>query len=140
MPAWIIYALVSMCFAGFTAVIAKRGLADIPAELGLLIRTAFVFLFVVMITLGSVPAKAVGEVKRETVLWLALSALTTAGSWLFYYRALKVGEVSTIALIDKGSVIVAVLLAALFLKESITLRTVVGGVLMIAGLVIIAKK
>ena len=66
--------------------------------------------------------------------------MTTAGSWLFYYRALKVGEVSTIALIDKRSVIVAVLLAALFFKESITLRTVVGGVMMIAGLVIIAKK
>ena len=59
---------------------------------------------------------------------------------MFYYRALKVGEVSTIALIDKGSVIVAVLLAAVFFKESITLRTVVGGVLMIAGLVIIANK
>jgi transporter family protein len=74
------------------------------------------------------------------VLWLGISAVTTSASWYFYYKALKSGEVSTIALIDKGSFVVAVLLAWLFLKEEITARTIIGSALILAGLVVVARK
>ena len=73
-------------------------------------------------------------------IWLALSAITTAGSWIFYYKALKMGDVATVALIDKGSVVIAILLAWWLLKEAITIRLVIGALLIVAGLFVIAKK
>lgn len=140
MKIWVIYALISMFFAGFTSVIAKKGLLGISGELGLTIRTVFVFLFILGFAALAVPPKALEEIRKENLFWLGLSGITTAASWIFYYKALKDGEVSTIALIDKGSILVAVLLAAIILKEVITIRTVFGGILMIAGILVIAKK
>ena len=129
-----------MVFAGFTSVIAKLGLSGISAELGLAIRTCFVFAFVLAIAALTVPANQLAGVGRANFLWLGLSGVTTAISWVLYYKAIKEGEVSTVAIIDKGSVVVAVVLAALILKEQITARTVAGTVLMLAGLITIARK
>ncbi|MBV9128468.1 MAG: EamA family transporter, partial [Verrucomicrobia bacterium] len=72
--------------------------------------------------------------------WLGLSAVTTSLSWIFYYKALKEGEVSTVALIDKGSILVAILLAAFVLKEQITWRTLAGGGLIVSGILLLARK
>ena len=140
MKPWILYALVSMLFAGVTSVIAKLGLVGISGELGFTIRTCFVFVFVLAFAVLAVPGSQLSTLSRSNYLWLGLSGLTTAVSWLFYYKAIKDGEVSTVALIDKGSVVVAVLLAAVVLKEQITARTVAGAALMVAGLLIIARK
>jgi transporter family protein len=73
-------------------------------------------------------------------LWLGLSGVINTISWIFYYKALKVGDVATVALIDKGSVVVAIVLASLLLKEVITLRMMTGAALIVAGLLVIAKK
>ena len=140
MKPWILYALVSMLFAGVTSVIAKLGLVGISGELGFTIRTCFVFVFVLAFAVLAVPGSQLSTLSRSNYLWLGLSGLTTAVSWLFYYKAIKDGEVSTVALIDKGSVVIAVLLAAVVLKEQITARTVAGAALMVAGLLIIARK
>ena len=140
MKPWILYALISMLFAGFTSVIAKLGLSGISAELGLTIRTCFVFLFVVAFAGLVVPISQVAGLTRGNYLWLGLSGVTTAVSWVFYYKAIKEGEVSTVALIDKGSMVVAVLLAFFILKEQITARTLAGASLMIVGLIVIARK
>jgi transporter family protein len=140
MKPWILQALLSMFFAGFTSVIARRGLTGISGEMGLTLRTAFVFVLVLGFAALTIPLRTFCELKRENFLWLGLSGVTTALSWIFYYKALKDGEVSTIALIDKGSVLVAVVLAAIFLKEIITLRMCAGGLLMVAGILIIATK
>ncbi|MBE7158651.1 MAG: EamA family transporter [Rhodospirillales bacterium] len=140
MKPWIIYALVSMLFAGFTSVIAKLGLSGISGELGLAVRTCFVFLFVLTFAAATVPAAQWFTLARANYLWLGLSGVTTAVSWVFYYKAIKEGQVSTVALIDKGSMVVAVLLAAVILKEQITVRTLSGAVLMVAGLLVIARK
>jgi transporter family protein len=72
--------------------------------------------------------------------WLGLSGVTTALSWIFYYKAIKEGDVATVALIDKGSVLIAMLMAWLLLKEVITLRMMIGAGLIVAGLAVIAKK
>jgi len=140
MKTWVLYAIISMVFAGFTSVIAKMGLAGITGELGLTVRTLFVLLFVLMFAIFTVPPSAFSTLTRENYLWLGLSGITTALSWIFYYKALKDGEVSTIAIIDKGSMVVAILLAFIILKEQITARTMVGALFMIAGLFIIARK
>ena len=140
MEKWIIYAFISMFFAGFTSVIAKAGLTGISGELGLTIRTLFVCGFVLMFAAWAVPLQEVAAVNSRNLLWLGLSGVTTALSWIFYYKALKVGDVATVALIDKGSVVVAMFLAWLVLREVITPRMIVGAALIVAGLLVIAKK
>ena len=140
MKTWIVFAFLSMFFAGFTSVIAKMGLNGISGELGLAIRTCFVFLFVMIFAVARISSSQLQSLGWNNYLWLGISGVTTTLSWIFYYLALKDGKVSTIALIDKGSVVVAILLAAIILKEQITLRTIGGGLLMIAGLLLIAKK
>lgn len=135
-----LFAVVSMLFAGFTSVIAKMGLSGISGELGLTVRTLFVFGFVLIFALMFVGAGEWRHLTQKNWLWLGLSGLTTSLSWIFYYKALKVGDVATIALIDKGSVVVAMLLAAFLLREHITLRMVVGAALIISGLLVIARK
>lgn len=140
MDKWIFYAFVSMFFAGFTSVIAKAGLAGISGELGLTIRTLFVFVFILVFAAIFVPVADLGSVGPKNLLWLGLSGVTTSLSWIFYYKALKFGDVATVALIDKGSVVVAMLLAWFVLREVITLRMILGAALIVAGLVVIAKK
>lgn len=137
---WVAYAFVSMFFAGFTSVIAKMGLTGISGELGLTIRTLFVCGFVLVFAALSVPVQELANISQRNLLWLGLSGVTTALSWIFYYKALKVGDVATVALIDKGSVVVAMLLAWLVLREVITLRMVAGAGLIVAGLLVIARK
>jgi transporter family protein len=140
MERWVVYAFISMLFAGFTSVIAKQGLVGISGELGLTVRTLFVFFFVFLFAALFVSPAEVKSLQKENYIWLGLSAVTTTLSWIFYYKALKLGDVATIALIDKGSVIVAIILAWLILKEVITLRLVIGAGLVLAGLMVIAKK
>lgn len=139
MSNWIWYAFISMFFAGFTSVIAKKGLADISGDLGLTIRTCFVFVFVLGFAWFVVPHKDWCLLKTSNLLWLGASAVTTTISWIFYYKAIKLGDVSTVALIDKGSVIVAVALAFLVLHESITSAKMLGAALIAAGLIVIAR-
>ena len=140
MERWVIYAFLSMFFAGFTAVIAKQGMVGISSELGLTVRTIFVAVFVLMFALWAVTPSEFGGLRKENYVWLGLSGVATALSWVFYYKALKLGDVATVALIDKGSVLVAILLAWLILKEAITLRIVIGALMVFLGLLIIAKR
>lgn len=139
MEKWMVYAFLSMVFAGFTSVIAKFGLAGISADLGLAVRTGFVCLFVLVFAGAVVPAGELGAVTSRNLLWLGLSAATTGASWVFYYRAIKDGDVSTVALIDKGSVLVAVLLSIVLLHETLTLAKMGGAALIVAGLVVVAR-
>ncbi len=140
MERWIIYAFVSMFFAGFTSVVAKQGLVGISAELGLTLRTVFVFFFVLLFGMTVISKSEISLLRKENFIWLGLSGVTTALSWIFYYKALKIGDVATVALIDKGSVIVAVFLAWLILKEVITFRIIFGAGLMLLGLFVISKN
>lgn len=139
MERWIVYSFISMAFAGFTSVIAKMGLGGISGDLGLGIRTCFVFAFVLMFAGTVVPSTELQSIGWRNIVWLALSAITTAGSWIFYYKAIKLGDVSTVALIDKGSVVIALLFSWLLLHETLTPAKLGGCALIIAGMIIIAR-
>ena len=139
MDRWVLYAFLSMVFAGFTSVIAKLGLVGISGDLGLAVRTCFVFVFVLLFAAAVVPSEQVKTLTTSNLLWLGLSGVTTAISWVFYYKAIKMGEVSTVALIDKGSVVVALVLAAVILHEVLTPVKLVGCGLIVAGLLVIAR-
>ncbi len=138
MDRWVIYAAISMLFAGCTSVIAKHGLMGITSELGLTVRTLFVAGYVLLFAALAVRREEWAVLNSRNLVWLGLSGLTTAVSWVFYYKALKEGEVSSVALIDKGSFVVAVLLAWLVLGERMTPRVIVGTVLILAGLLAVS--
>jgi len=133
MPRWVLFAVVSAGFAGLTSVVAKFGLRGISGEAGLLIRTFFVAVFVLGLT-GWGIGEQIKNTNLQNWIWLIVSAATTACSWYFYYRALKEGEVSTVALIDKGSFVVTVFLAVFFLQEMFTWRLFFSCLLVSSGL------
>src|SRR4051812_13545100 len=103
MERWIAYALISMAFAGATATVAKRGLDGISAEVGIAVRIGFVFAFIAAFAALTIGRDDVAAIRQRNVAWLALSAFTTAISWVFFYKAIHAGEVATVSLIDKGS-------------------------------------
>jgi transporter family protein len=129
-----------MAFAGATAVVAKYGLGAVSADLGSAVRTAFVFLFMVAFAAAVVPRDDYAKLGRRDVLFLALSAALAAASWVCYYRAIQAGPVGAVSLIDKGSLVVTVLLAWLLLGEEPSPRLLVGCGLVVAGLVVASRK
>lgn len=137
MKMWVYYSILSAIFAGLTAVIAKIGLKDINADLGNMIRTGFVFVFIVGLFFYSKQSIDTSRLTFSVGAILFLSAVTTALSWVFYYRALKIGEVSYVSMIDKGSIIITVLFSVLLLGETLTLKVVAGLVLIVSGLVVL---
>lgn len=139
MKPWVLHAFVSMFFAGFTSVIAKHGLQGISGDLGLVVRTCFVFCFVLLFGAAFVPVQEIKAITPHNLLWLGASGVTTALSWIYYYKAIKAGEVSTVALIDKGSVVVSLLLAVWVLNEVLTPAKLLGGACILLGLLIIAR-
>ena len=140
METWKIQAIISAIFAGMTSVIAKHGLENISADLGLAIRTTVVFAFVVLNVFLWRNTAGFTQVTARQVGFLALSGVTTSLSWIFYYRAMKAGQVSFVALIDKGSILVTLLLSFLLLREPITPRVLSGAGLIIAGLLVLTVR
>ena len=140
MDRWVVYAYLAMAFAGFTSVVAKLGLTGISGELGLTVRTLFVTVFVLAFAALVVDRTEFQNLTWRNWVWLGVSGLTTAASWVFYYKAIKAGEVGTVNLIDRGSIVVVVLLAWLLLGENITWRVAVGGGLILAGLLVVSRK
>ncbi|MBX9779782.1 MAG: EamA family transporter [Chitinophagaceae bacterium] len=135
-----IYALISMVFAGLTSVIAKAGLKNVSSDTGLAIRTSFVFLFVWLNMVIFNQIKDFTNLTKKDVLFLGVSAATTTLSWIFYYKAIKIGNVSEVALIDKASILITLFLSFLLLQEQITWKISVGAILILGGLFIIAWK
>lgn len=140
MPTWAIYSLISMFFAGLTSVVAKLGLKDISADLGVAVRTTVVFGLVLLNFLLFQNVREVGNLNARTVGFLAVSGLTTSLSWIFYYKAIQMGRVSDVALIDKGSILLTILLSVTLLREPLTPKLLLGGGLILSGLVVLAWR
>lgn len=142
MERWKLYAVAAAMFAGLTSILAKSGLKTLGADLGLAVRTVFVFGFVVLNlwlwTGASASANALRAAGGKSIALLALSGLTTSLSWVCYYRAMKEGTVSYVSLIDKGSILVTLTLSVLLLGEPFTWRIAGGAALIIAGLLVLA--
>ena len=140
METWIIYAILSMIFAGLTAVLAKFGLQNINPDLGLGIRTSVIFVIILAIIIIGEKYKDFSLLTGKQLMFLIVSGLTTTLSWLFYYRAIKDGPVSYIAAIDKGSIVIAILLSIILLKEPVTLKLLIGASLMVGGTLVLTWK
>lgn len=130
---WISYALLSAMAAAATAVLAKIGVRDVPSTLATAIRTLVILVLAWAIAIGGGQHRALGSVSARSLLFLVLSGLATGVSWLAYFRALQLGPASRVAPIDKLSLGLTLVLAAVFLGEKITLKVALGVGLMIAG-------
>jgi bacterial/archaeal transporter family protein len=134
---WFSWACLSALFAGLTAVLAKVGVKDIDSNLATAIRTTVVLVFAWSIALAS-GIRRVDTVPAGGWLFLVLSGLATGASWLCYFKALQLGDASRVAPVDKLSVVVAMALAVVFLGERLTWQHYLGGVLIVAGTMVVA--
>jgi len=135
---WLLWSIFSAIFAALTAILAKLGVAGVDSNLATAVRTTVVLVFAWGVALATCPASALLDLPRRTWTFLILSGLATGLSWLCYFRALQIGPASKVAPIDKLSVVLVILFAALFLGESLTWKTAVGGALIAAGALVIA--
>jgi transporter family protein len=139
-PSWLIYALLSAVFAALTAIFAKVGLKDVNSDLATAIRTAVVLMITWGIVLLRGNARGISGLTRSNWLFLVLSAIATGLSWLFYYRALQLGKVSEVSVIDKGSILFTILLSFLFQREPLTARVVAAALLITGGMMVLIWK
>jgi transporter family protein len=140
-PLWLIYALLSAFFAALTAIFAKAGLKDVNSDLATAIRTAVILLITWGIVLfrGNVTA-GLRALTRSSWLFLILSAVATGMSWLFYYRALQIGRVQEVSIIDKGSILFTIFLAFFFLGEPLTARVLIAAVMIFGGMIVLVWR
>ena len=137
---WFTWALLSAFFAGLTAILAKVGVAGIDSNLATAIRTTVVLIFSWGIALATTNVTVLRILPQRTWLFLVLSGLATGLSWLCYFRALQLGEASRVAPVDKLSVVFAIVLAVIFLREQLTWQQWAGGALIVTGAVFLAWK
>ena len=137
---WWIYALLSAVFAALTAIFAKLGVEKINSNLATGIRTIVVIIMLWALIFARGEAKGISHLSRNTLLFLGLSGVATGLSWLFYFKAIQLGNVSQVAPIDKLSVALTIVLAAVFLKEALTIRTLIGAGCIIAGTIVLIFK
>jgi bacterial/archaeal transporter family protein len=136
---WIFWSLLSAFFAGLTAISAKVGVSDINPNLATALRTTVVVVLTWLLAANVVSRAALAAVPGRTWLFLVLSGLATGLSWICYFRAMKLGNASQVAPVDKISIVFVIILAAVFLRESVILAQWIGGGLILAGAVIMAR-
>ena len=134
---WKYYAILSALFAALTAILAKVGVRGISGNVATAIRTLVVLVMAWGIVWMSGQFKDVRELSKHNLLFLVLSGIATGLSWICYFKALETGDVSKVAPIDKLSVVFAMLLAFIFLKEPADPKVILGGTLIAAGTIVI---
>jgi transporter family protein len=135
---WLIFALGSAFFAAATALLGKLGVSEINSNLATLIRTLVILILVFGIVIARNEWQPLDKLSPFGLTMLVLSGVATGLSWLCYYRALQLGPASRVAPVDKLSVAIVMLCAVLFLKESLTWKAALGGILITAGAILMA--
>ncbi len=137
---WIVYALLSAAFAALVAIFGKIGISKVDTTLATTVRAIIMALFFIIVALILNKEKLIGTIDRHAFLFILLSGLAGAVSWLFYFLALKNGPTSAVAAIDRTSVAIVFILAVLFLGEKFHLRSAAGAVLVVAGAILMSLK
>ncbi|MGN0151503.1 MAG: EamA family transporter [Wujia sp.] len=130
---WFVFALLSSIFAALTSILAKIGIDGVNSNLATAIRTVVVLVMawgMVFLVHGQ---KGITDISRKSWIFLILSGLATGASWLCYYKALQIGEASKVVPIDKLSVVITLILAFIFLHEKMTVKSIIGAVLITIG-------
>ena len=130
---WFVLALGSSLFAAATSILAKIGVSNVNSNLATAIRTSVVLVMSWGMVFLTNTHHGIDQISRRSWLFLILSGLATGASWLCYYKALQIGEVSKVVPIDKLSVVITILLAAVLLHEQLTFHSIMGCILITAG-------
>lgn len=130
---WLFFAVLSSVFAALTSILAKIGIEGVNSNLATAIRTTVVLVMAWGMVFLTHAQNGVGQIGKKSWIFLILSGLATGASWLCYYRALQIGEASKVVPIDKMSVVITLILAFVFLHESVTPKALIGCILIGAG-------
>lgn len=130
---WFVFALLSAIFAALTSILAKVGIDGVNSNLATAIRTVVVVVMAWGMVFLTHTQSGISQISRKSWWFLILSGLATGASWLCYYRALQLGDASKVVPIDKLSVIITLVMAFIFLKETFTTKSLIGCILIGAG-------
>ena len=133
MKTWWVFALASSFFAALTAILAKIGIRNVDSDLATAIRTVVILLIAWGIVFYKGALGNISSISKHSLIFIGLSGVATGLSWIFYFRALQLGKVSQVAPIDKSSLAFTILLSVLFLGDSLSWKTALGGALILAG-------
>ena len=135
---WFVFALLSAVFAALTSILAKVGIAGVNSHLATAIRTVVVVVMSWGMVFITSAQNGIFEISKRSWVFLILSGLATGASWLCYYKALQVGNISKVVPIDKLSVVITLVLAFVFLREQFTLKSLIGCILIGVGTLVMA--
>lgn len=130
---WFVYALASAVFAALTSILAKVGIEGVNSNLATAVRTMVVVVMAWGMVFLTNAQSGLASISRKSWLFLILSGLATGASWLYYYRALQIGEASKVVPLDKLSVVITLVLAFVFLHEKVTVKSAIGCALIGVG-------
>ena len=137
---WWLYALLSAFFAALTAIFAKIGVENVNSNLATAIRTVVILVMIWLIVFSRGEMKGIGELSNKAWFFLGISGVATGLSWIFYFKALQMGEVSKVAGIDKLSLALTIIFAIAFLGETLTWKSALGAGLIITGTLFLIWK
>lgn len=137
---WIVYAGLSALCAAAVAIFGKIGLKNIDSTLATTVRAVVMALFLVAVAFGLDKFSALKTIQGKTLLFIVFSGIAGALSWLFYFFALKYGPATGVAAVDRLSVVFVVVLAALFLGEALTMKSVIGVLMLVGGAILLVLK
>ncbi len=135
---WWLFAVLSSVFAALTSVLAKVGVENVNSNLATAIRTVVVLVMSWLMVFVTNSQSGITEISKKSWLFLILSGLATGASWLCYYKALQIGDVSKVVPIDKMSVVLTLIMAFVFLREKFTPKSLIGCLLIAAGTLVMA--
>lgn len=135
---WIFYALGSAVFAALVAIFGKIGLKGVDSTLATTVRAVVMAVFLLIVALSFKKFSGLESLSGKPIVFIILSGIAGALSWLLYFFAIKTGPVSGVVAIDRLSVAFALVLAAIFLSEALTLKTALGGIFIVAGALLVA--
>ena len=134
---WWVYALLSAFFAALTTIFAKLGVENVSSNLATAIRTVVILLIAWGIVIARGELSGWAGLSSRTLLFLILSGGATGLSWLLYFKALQLGKASLVAPVDKASLVIIILLSAVFLHEPLTWKVAAGSALIVAGTLVL---
>ena len=134
---WVVFALLSAFFAALTSIFAKIGIENVNSNLATAIRTVIVLVMAWLIVFATGKHQQIVDISTKSWIFLVLSGLATGLSWLCYFYALQIGEASKVVPVDKFSVVITMIMAFFILGEVITTKTIIGGLLITAGTLVL---
>ena len=134
---WVVFALLSAVFAALTSIFAKIGIESVNSNLATAIRTVVLLVMAWLIVFATGKHQQIVDISTKSWIFLVLSGLATGLSWLCYFYALQIGEASKVVPVDKFSVVITMVMAFFILGEVITMKTIIGGLLITAGTLVL---